>query len=312
MSAAELTLAAMGGEARLWTADGDLSPACELLAEVEARLTRFDAGSDLAALNADPREAVRVHPLVGAFVVAAAAAGHRTGGLVDATLGHRIVEAGYREHWAGPSAPLADALTDAPARHAASPSADAAWRRLRVSADRTLVHRPPGVALDSGGIGKGLAADLIAGTLPGRRFVADVGGDLVVDAGSGPPLEVHVEHPLGGAPAHRLRLRRGAVATSGIHRRLWRTAAGAPAHHLLDPATGRPAWTGLLAATAIGRTAVEAEALAKAALLSGPRAGWRVLSALGGVLVADDGTVTVVPALAAVTAAAAARLRRAA
>lgn len=63
---------------------------------------------------------------------------------------------------------------------------------------------------------------------------------------------------------------RTAVATSGTGSRLWSTADGGNAHHLLDPATGESAWTGLVSATALAPTAVEAETLAKAALLSGP------------------------------------------
>jgi thiamine biosynthesis lipoprotein ApbE len=61
---------------------------------------------------------------------------------------------------------------------------------------------------------------------------------------------------------------------------------------LIDPATGSPAWTGLVAATALAPTALEAEALAKAALLSGPAAGRRLRQGRhGGVLVHDDGAV---------------------
>ena len=43
-----------------------------------------------------------------------------------------------------------------------------------------------------------------------------------------------------------------------------------PAHHLLDPATGRPAFTGVVQATALAPTALEAEIRAKAAVLGGP------------------------------------------
>jgi thiamine biosynthesis lipoprotein len=308
MSADERIVEAMGGHARLWVADGDLAGAQDLLAEVEARLTRFDPASDLCALNADASELVEVHPIVGGFVAAAIAAARRTGGLVDATLGREIAAAGYAQHWRGPGLALEAALSTAPPRRVAGPAPVPGGRQLWVSPRRDLVRRPPGVTLDSGGIGKGLAADLLAQQLRGRRFVVDVLGDLAVDAGDGPGLEVSVEHPLRAQPAHVFRLRRGAVATSGIARRLWRDATGAPAHHLLDPATGRPAWTGVISATAVARSAVEAEALAKAALLSGPLAGRRVLSAMGGVLVGEDGRVDVVPALAVI----AARARRAA
>jgi len=74
--------------------------------------------------------------------------------------------------------------------------------------------------------------------------------------------------------------------------RAWTTPDGRRAHHLLDPSTGQPVWTGLLTATALAPTAMEAEALAKAAVLSGPAAGRRLLQRRhGGVLVHDDGAV---------------------
>jgi thiamine biosynthesis lipoprotein len=88
---------------------------------------------------------------------------------------------------------------------------------------------------------------------------------------------------------HAFALTDGAVATSGIGRRSW-LQAGRPAHHLLDPATGAPAFTGVVQATALAPTALEAEIRAKAAVLSGP-AGERWLAEHGGVLVLDDGSV---------------------
>jgi thiamine biosynthesis lipoprotein len=89
------------------------------------------------------------------------------------------------------------------------------------------------------------------------------------------------------------------VATSGIDARSWRGPDGAPAHHLLDPSTGRPAWTGLLGVTALASTALEAETLAKAALLGGPAAARRVLSSTGGLLFHEDGGVEPIGSVAA-------------
>ena len=84
------------------------------------------------------------------------------------------------------------------------------------------------------------------------------------------------------------------MATSGLDVRVWRTPDGGYAHHLIDPATGEPAWTGLLSATALAASALEAETLAKAALLSGPAGARRILRATGGVVVHDDGGVELV------------------
>jgi thiamine biosynthesis lipoprotein len=95
---------------------------------------------------------------------------------------------------------------------------------------------------------------------------------------------VDVRDPSGGAPVHRLMRASGSVATSGVTARSWEGG-----HHLIDPRTGAPADTGVVQATAVAPTGLEAEVRAKAALLGGP-------SHLrhGGVLVAADGTVTVV------------------
>jgi len=81
--------------------------------------------------------------------------------------------------------------------------------------------------------------------------------------------------------------------------RIWRDGDGRYAHHLLDPASGEPAWTGLIGATALGDTAVEAETLAKAALLSGPAGGREALGGRGGLLVHDSGRVETVGPLSA-------------
>ena len=70
-----------------------------------------------------------------------------------------------------------------------------------------------------------------------------------------------------------IKLGLGGIATSGLNVRIWRGDDGRYSHHLLDPSTGEPAWTGLIGATALGDSAVEAETLAKAALLSGPERG---------------------------------------
>ena len=106
---------------------------------------------------------------------------------------------------------------------------------------------------------------------------------------------MEVTSPFGTQVLHTFELSQGGVATSGIGRRSWLDVHGAPAHHLLDPGSGRPAFTGIVQATALAPTALEAETLAKAALLSGPgdAACWLPH---GGLLVFEDGGHEVVAA----------------
>jgi thiamine biosynthesis lipoprotein len=181
-------------------------------------------------------------------------------------------------------------------RRPAQPHPEANWRAISLDDDAGTITRPPGLRLDTGGSTKGLAADAAAHVL-GAGFIVDCAGDVRVQARR--PLRIAVEHPLTGEHAHTLHLAEGAVATSGLGRRLWRRSDGAFSHHLLDPASGEPAWTGLLQVTAVAASALEAETLAKAALLGGPSRARLLLSRRhGGVLVHDDGAVEAVAGIA--------------
>lgn len=273
------------------------------VAEFEAALSRFDPASELSALNRDRRERVPVSPLLRQAVTASLWAAERSGGLVDPTLVDEIERAGYASSRVGVRpASLRAALAAAPERRPAAPDPAARWRRFAVDEERGEAIRPPRLRFDSGGIGKGLAADLIAASLQGySRFVVDCGGDIRVGGrdASRQPRTIAVEHPLGGGRPYVVSLRSGGIATSGLDVRIWRREDGGFAHHLLDPSTGRPAWTGLVGATALGASAVEAETLSKAALLAGPACARGLLAARGGLLVHDSGRVEPVGRLAA-------------
>ena len=256
-------------------------------------LSRFRADSELSRLNADPRDVVPVSPVVAAALRAAIWAARASDGLVDPTLARELETAGYARSRAGATAEsLPDALAWAPPRAPACPNPRATWQLVEVDGANGTVRRPPGVRFDTGGTGKGLAADAAVELLAGySRFLIDCGGDIRVGgpAAAAAPYRIEVEHPLSHRRPYALLLRRGAVATSGLDARLWRTGGGGFAHHLLDPATGRPAWTGLIGATALAPNALMAETLAKAALLSGPEVGRLVLEGHGGRLVHDSG-----------------------
>jgi thiamine biosynthesis lipoprotein len=266
----------------------------ERLLDAHRRLSRFSEESELTRLNRDPREEVPATPLLRALAAAVTTAGTASGGLVDATLLDDIERAGYRGELEDRHAfALAEALSSRAGRKAGRPHPSARWRAVRVDEIAGTIARPPGLKIDSGGIAKGLLADLIAAELGEQRtFAIDCCGDIRIGGGSGQMRKALVGDPFGGAPIHELRLRNGAVATSGIGRRRWLRADGRAAHHILDPRTGEPAYTGIVQATALAPTALLAEVYAKAALLSGPEgaAGWLPH---GGILVRDDGQIDV-------------------
>lgn len=264
-----------------------------LLEHYDARLSRFRPDSELCRLNADPRATVPASPLLRDAVRAALWAAESSGGLVDPTLLGNLEASGYERSW-NPERrlDLRAALADPRQRKPAIARVDRRWRLIEVDDKAGTVKRPPGLRIDTGGTGKGHAADLAARLLAQQEaWVVDCGGDLRIGGTAGHVREVRIEDPFGGEdPLDTILVRDGAVATSGLRSRIWSGPDGAPRHHVLDPSTGEPAFTGLVAVTALAPTALEAETLAKAALLSGPAGARRILSRRGGILVAEDGS----------------------
>lgn len=274
----------------------------EWLHDFDARLSRFRADSELTELNDDPRPEVPVSRLLCTAVQAGLSAAEATEGLLDPTLIDALETLGYGASRAGVEpASIDQALAAAPPREPASPRPDARWRRFRVDPQRCIVTRPPGLRFDTGGSGKGLAADGLAYRLSGyERFAIDCAGDLRIGGpgAEAEPYQITIEHPLTRAAAHVLEVGAGGIATSGIGARLWRNADGSFHHHLIDPASGRPAWTGLIAATALAPTAIEAETFSKVAILSGPEGARETLAQHGGLIIHDDGTVEAIGRIA--------------
>lgn len=295
----------MGTEIRLYVGDplepGLADPelaAIEAEAELrdfDARLSRFKDDSELTRLNQSPEEWFSASALLREAVRAGLWGAERSGGLVDPTLLEELAGAGYAESREGiPSAPLAEALAEAPPRRPARPRTVARWRFFEVRDPEAMIRRPPGTMFDSGGTGKGLAADRIARRFQGYgRFAIDCGGDVRVggrDPGS-EVVRVEIRNPLKQTPAEVLEIARGAVATSGIDVHLWRSSAPGYGHHLIDPASGEPAWSGLICATARAPSALEADVLAKAALLGGGERAGEFLGEHGGLIIHEDGVI---------------------
>jgi len=284
----DVSFRALGTDVRLIAAGRGAGAAvararAEILSYHE-RLSRFLPGSELSALNADTRSVVPASALLRDAVRAGIWAARRSGGLVDPCLLDALEAAGYERSFergaavAPPSGPWRSARAD-PARR---------WLHIAVDDAAGTIARPPGLRLDLGGSGKGHVADLVARHFAATRgWVVDCGGDIR----AGGTREIQIAHPLLPYPAATLTVHDGAVATSSVVARAWTRSDGGRAHHLLDPATGEPAWSGLLSATALAPTTLHAETLAKVALLRGPARARDALARHGGVIVHDGGAV---------------------
>ena len=221
------------------------------------RLTRFDAGSELSRFNAAAGAWAPVTADLEALLREALRAWDLSGGLVHAGCLRAMRAIGYTR-------PLREGLTVALERPPGPlpPLPEV----LEVRAGRARLA--PGVGIDLGGLAKGWMADRLVERL-GDNALANIGGDLVArgvgPAGEGWPIL------FGG---ESIALHDGAAAMSGTWRRRWGAVP-----HLIDPRTGRPARTDLEEVEVLARTGVDAEVLAKTALLLGAERAQAFLAA---------------------------------
>jgi thiamine biosynthesis lipoprotein len=289
---AEASFATMGATAEVTIVGGPralLEVARGRLTDLERRWSRFIPTSEVSRLNRADGLPTRVS-WETRLLVQRALDGHViTGGRFDPTLLGAILRAGYVETF--------DRLGRRPARLESGLLTGA--HRIEVDEAAGTVRIPVGVGFDPGGIGKGLAADLVAEELLGlgaAGVCVNVGGDLRV-AGVAPDADawrVTVESPWERDVAlAQLRIRSGAVATSSRLRRRWVRDDGVVQHHLVDPVTGTSASSPVLAATAVASEGWQAEVLAKAAFLDAGR-GLDLIEELGAaaLVVVPDGMMS--------------------
>ncbi len=262
--------------------------------DLEALWSRFRPESEISGLTRRAGEWVTLSPEGLLLVQRAVEAWRVTVGRFDPTVLGAVIRAGYDRSFE---------LLDRDGAAGASPLTVGA-AAIEIEGDR--VRLPAGVGFDPGGIGKGLAADLVVAealAAGAAGACVNLGGDLRV-AGVPPngasAWTVAVEHPASPEPLALLGLHDGAVATSTTLRRRW-TAGGQPRHHLIDPWTGAPSASDLTLAAVVAAEGWAAEVLAKAVLLRGSAAAFELVAGLGAdaLTVDRDGAVRSTPGLAA-------------
>jgi thiamine biosynthesis lipoprotein len=257
--------------------------------EWEQSLSRFRADSELNRLNRNAGQPVPVSAVLWQVIQASLQAARESGGIVTPALLGALESAGYDRTF--------ELLEPSAARQRPGWMLVGDWRMIECDAAARSICLPSGIRLDLGGIAKGWAADQAARRLAMcAPALIDAGGDIAVSGprANGDPWLIGVADP--GEPARNLELlmiAQGAVATSGRDYRRWQRN-GIWQHHIIDPRTGEPAETDVVAATVIAPTALAAEVAAKMILILGSRAGlgWlEARSTLAGLLVLEGGYV---------------------
>jgi len=252
-----------------------LAAACQEVARLEALLSRFLPASDIGRINAAATGAGGARPVPIALetyelLALAADFARRLPDSFDPTIAPLV------DLWR--AAQAAGDPPDPPSVARVLPLVDHRDLLLDPWA-RTARLRRPGQALDLGGIGKGYAGDRVLEVL--REYgvtsaYANLGGN-VVTLGSRPdgsPWQIGIQHPRReGAILGAVALAGGCVVTSGDYQRCFTDRQGIRRHHLLDPATGYPADSGLISVSIVADQATAADLVSTAVFIAGLERG---------------------------------------
>jgi len=249
--------------------------------ELESKWSRFIPTSEVMLLNNNPDSMREVSDATLRLVSEMKLGFDLTQGLYSANILGNLIDLGFAKSRANPenvtnwysnstiSADLSDVVIDL---------------------DAKSVSVPSGVALDAGGIGKGLAADLMsdyAMQLGAMGVAVFAGGDVAVKgmASDAAGWKVNISDPTNvDTFIASVLLSRGGLATSSPMG--WKNDT---AHHIIDPRTHKSSESDVLQATVIAQNASQAEVLAKMCVILGMRDGIARIDSLGvAALIVDD------------------------
>lgn len=240
--------------AMLITTYGERSPAAAYAAEdvirdLEAKLSRTDPDSDVSRLNNAGGAAVEVGEDLGLLIQIANTYHKWTDGALDISIAPVVSAWGFTEDsFHIPSQAELEELLRLKGRP-----------QFTTPGVVTSVTLSPGQAIDLGAIAKGYAADKILEVLQEYevpRANISLGGNVLAygDRPDGTPWRVGIQDPAKpddkSAFAGVLELTDSFAVTSGGYQRYFEKD-GKRYHHIIDPATGYPAESGLTSVTVV-------------------------------------------------------------
>jgi len=269
-----------------------LNAAQQSLLALENQLSVTEADSEISAVNNADGRPVSVSEDTAALVDFALSMSRRTDGAMDPTVYPLVRAWGFTaDEYRVPTQAELESLLPL----VGSEQVDLSGNTLTLS---------PGAMLDLGSVAKGWAGDRLADDLKQAGIssaILRLGGNIqtVGAKPDGSDWVVGIQDPDSEGMLARLSVRDCAVVTSGGYQRAF-TENGKTYWHIIDPATGHPARTGLTSVTVIAPSGALCDALSTALFVMGAdRAAdhWREHRDFEAVFVCEDGRITITAGL---------------
>ena len=263
----------------------DLAVRClDLVEEIESLWSRFIPTSDISRLNSANGQPTVVDEKTLTLIHHMIAAHQATEGAYNPTRLPLQIAAGDTQ----------SLINDRSTTLAASATVFSHLSGIQIFHDGK-VSLPRGMTLDAGGIGKGLAADLILQfilELGAQAACINLGGDMAINTGDSIGWDVEILSPIDPSVIlDTVRISVGGVATSSLFARQ-RTSAGITSHLFTNSSAHDTQHT--VGATVIANSAAWSEAWTKYAILSNPAQAIDTLTSTGlaAMIVSADGHTT--------------------
>lgn len=248
-----------------------LEAAEERIHAAEALWSVTDAASDIYRANHSGGQTVSVHEETANLLSFALDMAQKTGGALEPTIYPVLTAWGFTTD--SKQVPTQEQIAEQ------LPQVD--YSRIRL--EGTSLTVPAGMQLDLGAVGKGYAADVVTDVLKAHGIesaVLSLGGNIqtIGSRPDGSQWRIGIRAPWEDGNLGVLETSDAAVVTSGGYENYFEDADGHIYWHILDPATGYPADSGLQSVTIIGKEGRLCDALSTALFVMGAEkaeAYWR-------------------------------------
>ncbi len=281
-------------------AEEALAAATDRVNSLERLLSVTLEDSEVWKLNHAEGESVRISPETNALLRSARELGETTGGALDITMYPVLKTWGFTT--GDYRVPSGDELEKALAL--------VDYRAVQVEPDETGpadATLPAGMEVDFGALAKGYAGELCAGMLRGMGVTSAIlrlsGNIQTVGAKpDGSAWRIGIQNPNGNANDNVgiLEIIDQAAVTSGGYQRFFE-ADGVRYWHIIDPATGAPARSGLTSVTIVADSGTLCDGLSTALFVMGLDKGlgyWRAHRDFECILMDEEQNIWITPGLA--------------
>ncbi|MGN1086637.1 MAG: FAD:protein FMN transferase [Porcipelethomonas sp.] len=272
--------------------DGDnaqtaLNEAADRISELEKMWSVTDENSEIYAINHSRGASVAVSEETGELLDFSLLISDLTNGALDCTMYPILTAWGFTtSNYQVPDETELSALLE-----------NTGYEKVKL--DGNTVTIPEDMQIDMGAVAKGYTGDLITEVLKENGVTSallDLGGNIqtIGTKPDGTQWKLGLRSPFDDGSFATLEVADCAVITSGGYERYFVGEDGETYWHIIDPETGKPAHSGLVSVTIVGKDGRLCDALSTSLFVMGLDKAenlWREREDFEMVLVSDDGKI---------------------